>query len=49
MSCIKKTKYIIMILLLAGLVQGYFLMNYFLIANIDSSIESSLGYYKIIA
>lgn len=38
-----------MILLLAGLVQGYFLMNYFLIANIDKSIQSSLQYYQIIA
>lgn len=49
MSLIKKIKYIMLVLFFAGLVQGYFLLNYFLIANIDSSIEQSLDYYEIVA
>lgn len=49
MSCIKKIKYIMMVLFIAGIVQGYFLMTYFLITNIDDSIGDSLDYYKIIS
>ena len=49
MSLIKKIKYILLILFFAGLVQGYFLLNYFLIANIDISIEESLSFYEIVS
>jgi hypothetical protein len=38
-----------MVLFFAGIVQGYFLISYFLITDIDDSIDESLGYYKIIS
>jgi len=49
MSCIKKLKYIILILLFAGIVQSYFLFAYYLVQKINSLIFSSLGYYETIA
>lgn len=49
MTCIKKLKYILMILFFAGLVQGYFLMTYSLITNIDDKIQESLYYYDVIS
>lgn len=49
MSLIKKIKYIMLVLFFAALVQGYFLLNYFLIAGIDSSIKESLDYYHTLS
>ena len=49
MSLIKKIKYILLILLLAGVVQGYFLINYFLIQNVDHTINESVGFYEIVS
>ena len=49
MSCIKKLKFILLILLFAGAVQGYFILAYFLVLNIDSSIYDSLSYFKIVS
>ena len=49
MSCIKKFKYIILILLFGFIVEGYFILEYELITSIGNSKEESLGYYKIIA
>lgn len=49
MSLIKKIKYIMLVLFFAALVQGYFLLNYFLIANIDTSIKQSLNYYQVVS
>jgi len=49
MSLIKKIKYILLILLLAGIVQGYFLINFFLIKNVDSTISESIGFYEIVS
>ncbi len=48
MSCIKKLKFILLILLFAGAVQGYFVLAYFLVLKIDSSIVESVSYFKIV-
>jgi hypothetical protein len=49
MSCLKKFKYILLVLFFGGLVSGYFLMENSLINKIGNSIDESLTYYKIIS
>ena len=45
MTCLKKTKYIIFILIFSSLVSGYFLLNNVLIDNMNSEISKSLNYF----
>ena len=49
MSCLKKFKYILLVLFFGGLVQGYFLLEMFMINDIDASKSLSLSYYQVIA
>ena len=49
MSCLKKFKYILLVLFFGGLIQGYFLLKNSLIDQIASSINESLDYYRILS
>ena len=49
MSCIKKFKFILLVLFLAGLVQGYFILAQQLISTSDDSVNQSLNLYQIIS
>ena len=49
MSCMKKIKHVSLVLIIAAIVQAYFLVKRSMILDIEQQIRDSLTYYRIFA